>query len=387
MLYYKEPYLKSVKARVIEKRDDKYLLDRTILYPGGGGQPADRGVAICNGQKFKISHVGDGWHIIYENRGECIDEVEIHVDWSWRYKMMKLHTAEHAFFRFLQERGAVLGKANFGDESSIVFTGEISIDDIFDAERGVRNLIKKGARVRTFWINKGEVNEYPLLRIRADRIKGDKIRVVEIEGHDTTACKGVHVKNMAEIEDFAVVSFRRGRKKVVKFLVDEEAQEFHHSNSVVIRRMAWEQELELEKIPKYMVNIVEENKKMREALKSYSTSVSFDTYNCNALNFYFASAPCADRKIIVRRMMEIVSDEDTIAVWIDTLNGTVAVAYSQNLEIKEMLLSVVQEAGGHGGGGRNFLNASLPDVEAFLANLKKVLCSPAIHLHGGENGD
>jgi alanyl-tRNA synthetase len=68
------------------------------------------------------------------------------------------------------------------------------------------------------------------LRIKIERIKEDSVRVVEIEGHDLSACKGIHVENLSEIGDFAVVSFKGGRRKEVKFIVGEAAREHHRSS-------------------------------------------------------------------------------------------------------------------------------------------------------------
>ncbi len=46
--YYKEPYLHSIEAEIIEIIDNKIILDKTIAFPEGGGQSGDRGVLIIN---------------------------------------------------------------------------------------------------------------------------------------------------------------------------------------------------------------------------------------------------------------------------------------------------------------------------------------------------
>ncbi|NPA75971.1 MAG: alanyl-tRNA editing protein [Euryarchaeota archaeon] len=371
MLYYEEPYLKKIKARILKHENGKYLLDRTILYPGGGGQPPDRGMARCNDNEYEIVHLGDGWHRI---SGHCTDEVELTLDWEFRYYMMKSHTAEHAFFRFLQNRGAVLGKANFGEVSSLTFTGELSEEDIIEAEKGVRELIKAGVKVETFWIEKKEVREYPQLRIREDRIKGARIRVVRIGEHDTTACKGVHVSNMSEIGDFAVVKFRKGKNKEVKFVVAEKAERFHHEQSEKLRIFAWQNGIEINKIEAYLRNLLEENTNMKDALKALSATVPFTEKNCGSIRIYTLVFHGGERKIIVRRMMELA--RQGVVIYGDEATNAVMCAFPDSLGfVREKFMALLAESGGRGGGKGNFVSGSVPDVQKFVATLKNILCS------------
>jgi alanyl-tRNA synthetase len=50
--YYKEPYLSSLEAKIIDIIDNKIILDKTIAFPEGGGQEGDRGVFIVNNKEI-----------------------------------------------------------------------------------------------------------------------------------------------------------------------------------------------------------------------------------------------------------------------------------------------------------------------------------------------
>ena len=384
MLYYLEPYLKEVETRVIGSEENKILLERTVLYPGGGGQPPDRGWILCDGEKISAQHLGNGWHYI---DGKCAEKnVRVVLDWEFRYKMMKMHTAEHAFFRFLQNKGAVLGKANFGEYGVIVFKGNITRNDVLDAEKRVIDMIGQGREVRSFWIDRSQMKEMENLRIRVDRIKDERIRVVEIVGHDVTACKGIHVKNMSEIEDFAVVKFRDGKNKEVKFVVGDRARESHYLFSLHIRRMAWKYGIELDKMESHLENLITEIEKLKYSLKEASQSIPFETFECSELKMKYLLMHGGFRKIIVKRLLEEVNNGVDVAIYGDLQSNSFSCACNDTL-VKSMVIQEMKNHSGKGGGRDNFVSGTVNDVKSFVNSLQKVICSPDILLHGDENGN
>ncbi len=379
MLYYSEPYRKELEARIIKKDGKRYLLDKTILYEGGGGQPPDRGFFVCDGKRGKIKHLGNLWHEVSEDI--CEDRIKIYLDWDFRYHMMKNHTGEHTFFRFLQNKGAKLVKISLGEESSIIFEGDISIDDIIESEKMTRELIKKGKNVRTFWIEKSDVKNYPQLRINIDRIKGDKIRVVEIENHDISACRGIHVKNLSEIGDFIVVKFRRGKIKEVKFRIGEEASNFIYENSVIGRKVSWENNVDIDKFDKFVENLKKENEKMYQSLKNISEELEFHKEECKDIEVYWRIFNYGNNKVLVRRAMEIVNKEGKIVIYGNMgEKNMVSCAYPHKCSwIRDVFMALLSEMGGKGGGKGNFVSGSVYNVEDFVNNLKRIICDNAMH--------
>ncbi len=384
MLYYENPYLRETDARILERNEGRVLLDRTVLYPGGGGQPADRGFILCGGRKIPARHVGEGWH---EIDGECNEErVKVILDWGFRYKMMKMHTAEHAFFRFLQNRGAKLVKIDLGETSTIVFKGDITLDDILDAERKTREMIHVGRKVQAFWISRDEAQKFEELRINWERIKDEKIRVVEIEDHDLSACKGVHVADLSEIGEFIVLKFRDGKRKEVKFAVGKDAEEMHMRNSETLRELCWKHNVDAEKIDSFVSNLVEENGELHRALREISEKLPFEVVKCEGMKMATLKTYAGDRKKIVKRMMEWVNRENGIAVYVELKSGGISIAFPEDAgNTRDAIVNILSERGWKGGGGKNFISGSVPSAEEILEYLKKVICSPTIHLHGDEN--
>ncbi len=385
MLYYENPYLKSVEVEVEERKGNKCLLSDTILYPGGGGQPPDEGIAICNVEEFSIKHIGSLWH---EIDGICkCDKMKIILNWERRYLLMRSHTAEHTFFRFLENKGAKMGKIALGEVSSIIFQGDISMEDILDAEKRTRELIKEGRNVTTFWINKDEIRNYPDLRIKLERIKDEKIRVVKIEGHDLSACKGVHISNLSEIEDFAIVHFRMGKRKEVKFVIGEKARNYHYRVSQSLRKLLWQRNLDLDKIENYIENLENENEKMRKALRDASKDAKFNKEKCGEIELHYLFLPYAERKIIQRKALEIVNHNKAITIYGIGENNVVCIAYNPSYPwARNEYMKLLSMMNGRGGGKGNFVSGSVEDAKKFVEELKKIICEKALQLHGDENG-
>ena len=370
MLYYEKPYLKRFKAHVLKRESGKFLLNDTILYEGGGGQPADIGYVNCEGKEVEIRHLGGGWH---KYNCELSDDVEIIIDWDFRYLMMKSHTAEHTFFRFLQSKGAKLVKISLGEESSIFFKGDLSEEDILEAERRTRELIFQGREVRTFWIDKKDAEKYEDLRINWERIKDSKIRIVEIEDHDLSACKGIHVKNLREIGDFIVTRFRKGKTKEVKFMVGDHASSQHHRYSVEMRKIAWKNNVDIEKIDLFVENLKNENLVLQEILRKETVENDFNEVECKDTKIFWQIF--YDDRIGVRKAMEKVKDGDVV-IFGNPLKNSVSCAYNpQSPQIRDVFMLLLKKYGGKGGGKGNFLSGATNEPQSFIDEFIRELCN------------
>ena len=99
LLFHEDSYLKEFQATVTAVIGSGVVLDRTAFYIGGGGQPADTGVLICDGQELPVTKVG-------RSEGEIVHTIEGppppmgaavtgRIDWERRYSLMRTHTALH----------------------------------------------------------------------------------------------------------------------------------------------------------------------------------------------------------------------------------------------------------------------------------------------------
>ncbi len=107
---YRDAYARTLDARVLEVSaadgGPLVVLDATVLYPGGGGQPADRGMILrtVDGRAWTVRAARRvGGEIVHEleppDDGELPrpdDRVRVDLEWARRLALMRTHTALHA---------------------------------------------------------------------------------------------------------------------------------------------------------------------------------------------------------------------------------------------------------------------------------------------------
>lgn len=105
-IYLDDPYIKEMKAKIIDTVQEKegvwrLILDETIFYPMGGGQPTDQGqIIFSNGSHLEVYQVllkeGEINHYVKASSPPFLGtEVRGILDWERRYKNMRVHSAAH----------------------------------------------------------------------------------------------------------------------------------------------------------------------------------------------------------------------------------------------------------------------------------------------------
>ncbi|MGQ9543399.1 MAG: alanyl-tRNA editing protein AlaXM [Candidatus Bathyarchaeia archaeon] len=208
-LYLEDPYLKECEAKVKEVRDSRYIiLDQTVFYPKGGGQPHDTGVIIKEEEVYQVTYVG-------KSSGETLHEVDrpglnvddmalCRIDWDRRYRLMRSHTSAHVLAAILCDRTGALITGNELTAEKIRFDfnlenfdREIFMSCIQEANR----LFKKNIPVKTYELPREEALKIPGVIKMAEALPPaiPRLRIVEIEDVDRQADGGTHVHNLIEV--------------------------------------------------------------------------------------------------------------------------------------------------------------------------------------------
>ncbi len=208
-LFLFDSYLKETPAIVVSVKDGKYVvLDQTIFYPNGGGQPHDTGKIVKDNEVYNIVYVGkfsgEISHEVDHSGLKKGDKVLCVLDWTRRYKLMRSHTAAHVFAALLHKETGALITGNQIEEN------HVRVD--FNIEKFDKNLLEKYILKANKLFNADiSVSWYELPREEALKIPGVVkmaaafppnlliLRIVEIAGVDKQTDGGTHVKNLREI--------------------------------------------------------------------------------------------------------------------------------------------------------------------------------------------
>ncbi|MFU8822043.1 MAG: alanyl-tRNA editing protein [Gammaproteobacteria bacterium] len=227
-LFGEDAYLRSCPATVVEPIPDGVVLDRTVFYPLGGGQPGDTGILrAADGREWRVVNTrkSEGGRILHVLAGDAAPapgtQVEATIDWERRYAHMRMHTCLHLLGAVLRY-GVTGGQIN-ADKSRLDFDTH---DDI-DKERvtaAVNALIRANYTVRSQWITEAELDAQPelvrTLSVQPPRGVG-RIRLLEIPGVDLQPCGGTHVAATGEIGPVVVTRVenkgRRNKRVVIAF--------------------------------------------------------------------------------------------------------------------------------------------------------------------------
>jgi len=204
-----DSYLRECDATVVSVKDGKYVvLDQTIFYPKGGGQPWDTGAIIKGNGIYNVVYVGKfSGEISHEvDRAGLRESDRVHcvVNWERRYKLMRSHTAAHVFASLLCRGTGALITGNQLEEDKVRF--DLSLEK-YDREilsnyiDETNNLLKRTIPVKWYELPKEEALKIPGVIKMAEALPPDipKLRIVEIVGVDTQADGGTHVKNLKEV--------------------------------------------------------------------------------------------------------------------------------------------------------------------------------------------
>lgn len=275
-MHYFNTYLFDSKSKVlyIENKDNYYFVEfeNTIFYPGGGGQPCDKGhvkndffygevigvfkeknnLEIKKDLKDVDNNVDNNFdknkddHNVNNNEEELNfnyriihkikvikgslnlnDNVFLILDKERRLKLAKMHTAEHILFKSLEKTfdciaNIKLIKIDLDENESSLFIDldffdktidkKINWELLFKAEELANKIISEKREIIEKEYSKTDAIIMEKIRIKPERIKSEKVRVIEIKDFDFSACTGTHLSNTFEVGFILITKFNQDKK-------------------------------------------------------------------------------------------------------------------------------------------------------------------------------
>jgi misacylated tRNA(Ala) deacylase len=231
-LFSGDSYMREFEARVVKLEGREVILDRTAFYPGGGGQPADKGslgigpvrAAVVDARRES----GRVVHVLDTAIPDTVRDLKGTLDWERRYAHMRYHTALHVLSGVIWRnfKAKVTGGQMRTDRARMDFSfpGDWTADVVGEIERLTNEALAENRPVKVYELEREEALADPdLIRTQVnlvpERVK--RIRIVEIVGLDTQADGGTHVANTREVGEMGITGHKsKGRQnKRIEFML------------------------------------------------------------------------------------------------------------------------------------------------------------------------
>ncbi|MGV8141480.1 MAG: alanyl-tRNA editing protein [Candidatus Woesearchaeota archaeon] len=235
LLYLDDSYAREFDAKIIDvieisvSENDTttqaiyFVLDQTLFYAKGGGQPCDIGVVERSGVSYPVFEVikreGRVLHKVDRGGLKIGDEVHGTIDWNRRHMLMRMHTASHLLDAVLYRDGKILVTGNeLGiDKSRIDFNmPEFSMDKVQEYVNEANRIIAKDLAVKNYYLSREEAFKIPGIVKLAGALPPDIpiLRITEIVGLDIQADGGTHVNSLGEIGKINILNIEnKGRER------------------------------------------------------------------------------------------------------------------------------------------------------------------------------
>ncbi len=396
-LYYDDQQRFSFEAMVLEvfEREDGYdvVLDQTMFYPEGGGQPADHGTLATDdvtADVLDVQLVGDV--VVHRTsadpgKGEF---VRGQLDTTRRKRLMRHHTATHlvghAARAVLGEHIRQAGAQKATDSARIDLKHFQSVTDkeVREIEHKANELVMKNATVTQEWLDRNEAEgTYGFDIYQGGIPSGEQIRLIHAE-EDTQACGGTHVSSTGDVGAINVLSTERIQDGVVRFTfaAGDAAIESMQQTEATLTKTADILDVSPPEVPETAERFFEEWKargkridELKEELASVRASGGSGGEEVEIGEVTAVVQRLDGDMDELRATANALVEEGNVAVigsGVDGAQFVVAVPDGIDLNAGQLVGELAERVGGGGGGPPDFAQGGGPDAAALDDALESV---------------
>ncbi|EDL65855.1 serine-tRNA(Ala) deacylase AlaX [Bacillus sp. SG-1] len=238
-LYYEDAYLREFKTKLVSQQqseDGRWFaqLEETAFYPTGGGQPFDKGT-LNNSMVTEVEEVEGIIRHYIDSPLKGTYEISGAINWTRRFDHMQQHAGQHILSAsFSKSLGYETVSFHLGRDTCTIDinTSALTEEESSKAEALANQVILQNQPIHTKWINKEEVDQYPLRKKPA--VEGD-IRLVIIPEFDYNGCGGTHPRSTGEVGMIKILNWEKQKKNTrVTFVCGQRvADQLHEKNSIL----------------------------------------------------------------------------------------------------------------------------------------------------------
>lgn len=382
-LYYENPYLTQWTTTVtnIIKKDNYCLvtLQDTAFYPEGGGQPSDSG-QIDHIQVLDVySEAGEVYHKLPhppENR-----TVECQIDWKLRYDHMQQHTGQHLLSAIcIEEYDAHTSSFHLGKDTVSIdlSVSEFDADQLLHIENQVNKTIYENREIKTYFVSKEQASTLPLRK--TPDVEGDEMRIVEIDGIDTSACAGTHVSRTGELGLMKLLKTEKSKGNTrVYFIFGGRALEDYQATHSVLTTLANKHSTNREGLIEKITKIETDNKQFQREIEELQGKLNqflaqelIQTHNDSIIIQSFDEKALKELQGIAKQINEA---SNQCVIFTSTLENKLLISHNGTLPIEcgKLFKQELKNFNGKGGGNNTTAQAAfdnLEDMEAFKSFLE-----------------
>ncbi|MDY6985440.1 MAG: alanine--tRNA ligase [Candidatus Thermoplasmatota archaeon] len=383
LLFYDKPREYEFEAKVLRCRGKEVVMDRTLFYPEGGGQPSDIGVLISDGKEVNVVDVEKVNGVVIHHTDKDLGAAESSivsglVNEKRRRALERNHTATHII---LAAARGLLGKhvwqhgAQKGIERSrldITHYRRIARNDLERIEQRANEIVLSDLPVEARFMKRNEAEQkYGFVLYEGGVPKGNEIRVVTIDSIDAQACAGTHCQRTGEVGWIKILRTERVQDGVerVEFAVADRALEEFEKKERLIESLCSTfntKEEHLERVAGRLFAEWKDMKKSIERLTEYVISERIKILNPEEVDniTVFKDLNELDAKGIVKEATALAERDGVVAIIANNF-GNMAVARNEKIDINcAELLREVERFGGKAGGRANLAQGSVPAENA-----------------------
>ncbi|ABK14447.1 alanine--tRNA ligase [Methanothrix thermoacetophila] len=392
-LFYYRPFDQEFDATVLGIFEGSVVLDRTLFYPEGGGQPADRGVLVRDGQVFNVNDVqmidGVVLHRVEQEGLSPGDRVTGRIDMRRRMAHARHHTATHivndsakrVLGRHVWQAGAQ--KSEDRARLDISHYRRISDEELKAIELEANRRVMEMIPVITEFMPREEAERLFGFQLYQGGVPpGREIRVVRV-GSDIEACAGTHVTNTGMIGPIKILRTERVQDGVerIEFAAGEAAVQRIQERDDILAEAASILRVPIEQLPRTVFRFFEEWKdqqKVIEHLKEEIAGIRILTLSSEAVDVNGVSIVARDMGEsdgeTLLKAATMLSERDITAILGGASGGAAKIVVSvgrsgleRGLNAADIVRAAAKYIGGGGGGKPDLAQGGGPNVGGLRA--------------------
>jgi alanyl-tRNA synthetase len=379
-VYYDDPAAGRIEARVVSIETGtggaaELILDATVFYPEGGGQPCDTGTIAGFPLQSAAERGEDVAHLLLAGADELHaaglvpgSKVECVVGLERRHDHAVQHTAQHLLSSVIMRvfGGATLS-FHLGERYSSIDTNLPVLEraDYDAVEDEVLKVIRDDYKVVTHLCPPEDPSSFPLRK--EPSVETGVLRVVEIDGIEYSACCGTHVTGTGALGAFRLLKaekYKGGSR--LSFIAGSRAFKDYRRLARIAREAAAAAGVPDDELPAALASCKEKNRTLELVLDDrheFIAGMIADGLNRGQSgSVVISSAGSVDEASRLVRALASLGRVSVVACAreLKVVAGSPAVP-AQGFDIGALCGPLAKAHNGKGGGGRTFFQAAFPD--------------------------